>query len=121
MRRLFLVQQEHGGPWDWSKGLREQELWDEHALFMDALVDDGFVVLGGPLDEKRVLLVVDAASEPAVRERFATDPWIENGMLTIVTIRPWTILLERASAPAAGRDEEDACLVTLSSSSKGQA
>src|SRR5438876_5178413 len=58
MRRLFLVSEEHGGPWDWSKGLREQELWDEHAAFMDALVEDGFVVLGGPLDEKDVLLIV---------------------------------------------------------------
>jgi uncharacterized protein YciI len=94
MRKLFLVQEEHGGPWDWSKGLREQELWDEHAAFMDALVEEGFVVLGGPLDEKDVLLIVDAESEDALRARFAADPWIENGMLTINSIRPWTVLLE---------------------------
>jgi uncharacterized protein YciI len=93
VRKLFLVYEEHGGPWDWSKGLREQELWDEHADFMDRLVEDGFVVLGGPLDEKDVLLVVDAESEDAARERFASDPWIENGMLTITAIRPWTVLL----------------------------
>jgi uncharacterized protein YciI len=93
VRKLFLVHEEHGGPWDWSKGLREQELWDEHADFMDALVEDGFVVLGGPLDEKDVLLVVDAESEEAVRERFAADPWIENGMLAITSVRPWTVLL----------------------------
>lgn len=94
MRKVFLVFEEHGGPWDWSKGLREQALWDEHAAFMDALVDDRFVVLGGPLDEKDVLLVVDAESEEALRERLAGDPWIENGMLTITEIRPWTVLLE---------------------------
>jgi hypothetical protein len=29
--------------------MREQEGWDEHARFMDALVDDGFVLLGGSL------------------------------------------------------------------------
>jgi len=94
VRTLFLVSEEHGGPWDWSKGLREQEGWDEHAAFMDALVEDGVVVLGGPLDEKDVLLVVDAESEEALRERFAADPWIENGMLRITSIRAWTVLLE---------------------------
>ncbi len=85
---------EHGGPWDWSRGLREQEGWDEHAAFMDALVEDGFVVLGGPLDEKEVLLVVDADDEESVRARFAVDPWVENGMLAIAAVRPWTVLLE---------------------------
>ena len=94
MRRLFLVYEQHGGPWDWSRGLREQDLWDEHARFMDALVDDGFVVLGGPLDERDVLLVVESESESSVRTRLAPDPWVENGMLSITEIRPWTVLLE---------------------------
>jgi hypothetical protein len=94
VRRLFLVHEEHGGPWDWSKGLREQDGWDEHAAFMDGLVEDGFVVLGGPLDDKDVLLVVDGESEESLRERFAADPWIENGMLTITAVRLWTVLLE---------------------------
>ena len=93
MRQLLLVSLEHGGPWDWSKGMREQELWDEHAALMDAFVEDGFVVLGGPLDEKDVLLVVDADDDESVRARFAADPWIENGMLTIAYVRPWTVLL----------------------------
>jgi hypothetical protein len=94
VRPLFLVYQQHGGPWDWSKGLREQRLWDEHARFMDDLVEDGFVVLGGPLDEKDVLLVVEGADEASVRARFAPDPWIANGMIEITAIRPWTVLLE---------------------------
>ncbi len=94
MRRLFVVYQQHGGPWDWSKGLREQQLWDDHARFVDGLVEDGVVVLGGPLDEKEVLLVVEGESEAAVRARFAPDPWIENGMLSITEIRPWTVLLD---------------------------
>jgi uncharacterized protein len=94
VRKLFLVTEEHGGPWDWSKGLREQAGWDEHAEFTDALAEEGFVVLAGPLDEKDVLLVVDAESEDALRQRFAADPWIRNGMLTITAVRPWTVLLE---------------------------
>jgi len=94
VRRLFLVYERHGGPWDWSKGMREQDLWDEHAAFMDGLVDDGFVVLGGPLDAKDVLLVVAGEDPESIGERFASDPWLENGMLEITEIRPWTVLLE---------------------------
>jgi uncharacterized protein YciI len=77
-----------------SKGLRDQELFDEHARFLDGLVDEGFIILGGPLDERDVLLVVQGETEAAVRSRFAADPWIENGMLTLTAIRPWTIFLE---------------------------
>lgn len=58
VRQLSFVYQQHGGPWDWSKGLRDQELFDEHARFLDGLVDGGFSILGGPLDERDVLLVV---------------------------------------------------------------
>jgi uncharacterized protein YciI len=99
MRELLLVYQEHGGPWDWSKGLREQTLFDEHARFIDDLVENGVVVLGGPIDEKNVLLVVDAPTVDAARARFADDPWIKNGMVTITAIRPWTILLDGRSSP----------------------
>ncbi len=92
---LFAVRLEHGGPWDWSRELREQEGWDEHARFMDSLVDDGFILLGGPLEGDRdVLHVVDAPSEEAVRERLAQDNWDRNGMLRITSIEAWTVLLD---------------------------
>src|SRR5581483_10555875 len=94
MRELFLVSEQHGGPWDWSKGLRDQDSFEQHARFMDRLVDDGFVVLGGPLDERDVLLVVAGDSEASVLARLAPDPWVVNGMLSITEVRPWTVLLE---------------------------
>ena len=28
---LYVVRVERGGPWDWSRDLREQPGWDEHA------------------------------------------------------------------------------------------
>jgi uncharacterized protein YciI len=99
MRELFLVYQEHGGPWDWSKELREQALFEEHARFLDDLVADRVVVLGGPIDEKQVLLVVDAATAEGAGAHFADDPWITNGMVTITAIRPWKILLDGRSSP----------------------
>ena len=90
---------ERGGPWDWTRGLREQAGWDDHARFMDDLVDSGFVVLGGPLEGDRdVLLIVDAVDEAAVRERLAPDPWHRNGMLIVKAIERWTILLDGVTA-----------------------
>ena len=57
-------------------------------------VDDGFVVLGGPLgDDRRVLLVVEADAEDAVAARLAADPWWSMGLLRLVDIQPWQILL----------------------------
>jgi hypothetical protein len=94
VRQLLLVYQQHGGPWDWSKGMRDQELFDEHAPFLDGLVEEGFIFLGGPLDERDVLLVVQGETEASVRSRFVADPWIENAMVTITAVRPWTIFLE---------------------------
>lgn len=70
--------------WDVTRGIREQREWDEHAAFMDGLVDDGFVILGGPIgDGERVLLVVEAADEREIRERLGEDPWASTGMLRI--------------------------------------
>ncbi len=92
---FFAVRLERAGPWDWSRDLRDQDGFDEHARFMDALVDDGFILLGGPLAGGRdVLLAISAASEDAVRERLAPDNWARNGMLVISSIEPWTILLD---------------------------
>jgi uncharacterized protein YciI len=92
---FFAVRLERGGPWDWSRDLRGQDGWEEHARFMDELVEDGFIVLGGPLDgEREILHAISAPSAQAVRERLAQDNWTENGMLTIVSIEPWTILLD---------------------------
>ena len=96
---FFVVRLLRGGPWDWSKDLRQQAGWDEHANFMDALVDDGFLLLGGPLEgERETLHLVRAESEAAVRARFAEDPWAAKGMLTPVRIERWTLLLDGLGA-----------------------
>ena len=92
---LFVVRLERGGPWDWSKDMREQVGWDEHARFMDELEASGFIVLGGPLENGRETLhIVSAPSEDVVRERFAEDPWAPSGMLRPKSIERWTVLLD---------------------------
>ena len=92
---MFLVIVSRSGPeWDPSKPLERQTGWDEHAAFMDGLVDSGFLVLGGPLaDEVRVAHAVEAESPEAIRARLARDPWSESH-LRIESIDAWTIRLD---------------------------
>ena len=91
----FLVILHRTGPeWDGGLPLEGQSGWAEHAAFMDALVDDRFIVLGGPLaDDVRVAHVIEAASEDAVLERLARDPW-SGSHLVVASIEPWTLRLD---------------------------
>jgi len=92
---MFLVLLSRSGPeWDRSRPLEEQSGWPEHAAFMDGLVDDGLIVLGGPLaDEYRVAHAVEAESEDAIRATLARDPW-SGTHLRVESIEPWTIRLD---------------------------
>ncbi|MFL5869714.1 MAG: YciI family protein, partial [Solirubrobacterales bacterium] len=97
-----LIRSAKGPEWDHGARRREQRGWDEHAEFMDALVDDGFVVLGGPIGEgdgEDTLLIAEAADEDEVRSRLAGDPWAET-ILTIKAVEPWQVWLGELS-PAA--------------------
>jgi hypothetical protein len=92
---MFLVVLRQSGPeFDRTRPLEEQSRWSEHAVFMDGLVDDGFIVLGGPLaGDGRVAHAIEAASPEAVRETLARDPWSETH-LRVESIEPWTIRLD---------------------------
>jgi uncharacterized protein YciI len=62
---------------------------------MEQMVEDGFILLGGPLEgDREVLHVVDAPSEETIRARLAEDNWTANGMLETVSVERWTILLD---------------------------
>jgi uncharacterized protein YciI len=91
----YLVELARGPAWDHSRPRRDQAGWDEHASFMDALTEEGVVILGGPVGEgdgEGVLLVAEVESEAAIRDHLAGDPWA-NGMLTIESVEPWSVWL----------------------------
>ena len=98
----FAVRLVHGPRWDFSRQIREQEAWDGHAAFMDGLVDDGFVILGGPVgDGEHTLHVIEAADENEIRARLSGDPWASAGLLQVGTIEPWALWLDsRGKNPA---------------------
>jgi uncharacterized protein YciI len=90
----------HGPGWDPDRPIREQPAWDEHAAFMDGLVSDGMIILGGPLSNgERTLHVVEAADEQAVRTRLARDPWAAMGLLRVGSLEPWALWLDSRTAP----------------------
>lgn len=90
---LFAVLNTRGPAWRYGVPMEEQEAWRPHADFMNALVDEGFVRLGGPLEEPDVLLIIRAQSAEEIRARLAPDPWHRMGLLTIKRISPWTLRL----------------------------
>jgi uncharacterized protein YciI len=102
----FAVFRQREGSWDWSRGMREQNDWHAHAVFMDGLAAEGFVVLGGPLgDGKRALHIVEAADEAVVLARLAEDPWEITGLLRTASVEPWEVLLR--AGRAAGADPRE--------------
>jgi uncharacterized protein YciI len=96
MKNTFVAISSAGPNRDFSKGKREQPFWDEHAKFIDQLVDDGFILMGGPLvDEGGALLIVNAEDENEVSEKLKNDPWFERGILKLESIKRWEIFIDR--------------------------
>jgi uncharacterized protein YciI len=99
MKNTFLAFSSVGPNSDPSKGTREQPFWDDHAAFIDQLVDKGFVLMGGPLlDEagmpQGALLIVNAGDEDEVREKLKNDPWFQRGILKLESVKRWQIFID---------------------------
>ena len=97
---FFAVIREAGPVWT-AGGIFEQPAASDHAAFMHALTDEGFVLFGGPLagtenGRVRVLLIVDAESEAEIHHRLADDPWIATEQLRTVSIEPWNVIVGAA-------------------------
>ena len=101
----FAVIREAGPGWR-DGGIYEQPAVAEHAAFMNALADSGFVLFAGPLagtehGRVRVLLIVNAEDEDEIHRQLADDPWVPTEQLVTVSIEPWQILVgaERLTLP----------------------
>jgi len=93
----------HLDNWDASRSIREQAAWDEHAAFMDALLEDGLIVLGGPLGNgESAMHLVEATDEAEILARFAEDPWAKMGILGIGSIERWRLWLDSRATSEPG-------------------
>jgi uncharacterized protein len=95
VKNTFVVISSAGPNRDVSKDTREQPFWDEHAEFIDRLVAEGFILMGGPLvDEGGALLIVNAEDENEVSEKLKNDPWREHSILKLENIKRWQIFID---------------------------
>lgn len=93
-KKVFAVMRARGPRWNDSLPMEGQEEWRPHADFMNALVAEGFVLLGGPLRGTRdVLLIVRAEDEQEIEARLAEDCWTVNGLLHTLYAHPWWLRL----------------------------
>jgi uncharacterized protein len=95
MGNTFIAISSAGLNRDFSKGTREQPFWDEHAQFINRLLEEGFIFMGGPLvDEGGALLIVNAEDENEVKAKLENDPWYTHGVLKLESIRRWQIFID---------------------------
>jgi uncharacterized protein YciI len=99
MKNTFVTLSSAGPNHDPSKRTRDQPFWDEHAAFIDRLVDEAFILMGGPLLDaaempRGALLIVNAENENEVREKLKSDPWFERGILKLESVERWQIFID---------------------------
>jgi uncharacterized protein YciI len=94
-RVVRVVVRFRAGP-TWKSGPpEEQPGWDEHAAFVDELVDRGTFVMGGPFaDYSGSLTLLEGVDEAAARELIARDPFVENGVFVVDDVRPWNVYVD---------------------------
>ena len=94
MPRLFAVTRSLGPAWNYSLSLEQQDDWPTHAEFMNGLHEEGFVLVGGPLEgTSEVLLIIRANDANEIRARLCADVWTDKDLLHVKRIVPWTVRL----------------------------
>ena len=92
----FVLVNEQGPAWVSGRPMREQQLWSEHAAYVNDAMYAGSVILGGPIGDgevHRAMLVLNADSLDSVRSWHAADPWVRAGILQMHSLEPWTLLV----------------------------
>jgi uncharacterized protein YciI len=98
--KVFAVIRTRGSRWNDVQPMEGQEDWRAHADFMNSLVAQGFMLLGGPmLDTRDVLLIVSAADQAEVEARLAEDCWSVKGLLQTRQVSPWQLRLGSLGDP----------------------
>ena len=74
----------------------DQPGWDEHAAFIDQLIERGTMVLGGPFaDYSGSMIVLESVSEEQARELVAPDPFLANGVFVLEDVRAWNVYVDK--------------------------
>lgn len=87
MNKAFVAMVERTELWDRSKEAHEQVSFPEHAAYMAALEQSGFIAMAGLLAESELILfVLVAARVEEVRAKFAGDPMQQAGLARLIRL-----------------------------------
>ncbi len=83
----------------WSSGsVREQPDWDAHAEFVDALIERGTFVMGGPFsDNSGSMSLLEGIDADEARRILEDDPFMKNGVFVLEEIREWDVFVDELS------------------------
>ncbi len=84
----------------WGSGPpEEQPGWQEHADFVDALIERGTFVMGGPFsDYSGSVNLLEGLTAAEAKDLLAADPFVQNGVFVVDSIRDWTVYVDELSA-----------------------
>jgi uncharacterized protein YciI len=95
LQKTFVTIFTPGTHWIAGKTSREQPYWPEHAAFMDALFEEGIVIMGGPFaDYSSIVVIIEASDENAVRDLFKQDPFMVQGIFHLSSVHEWLVFLD---------------------------
>jgi uncharacterized protein YciI len=99
-RRRVLIKWAAGPSWARGESIRDQPGWEEHAVFIDDLVDRGIFVMGGPLrDNSGSLALLDGVDPEEAKRIVLEDPFVSTGVFVLDEILDWTIFVDELSGP----------------------
>jgi uncharacterized protein YciI len=101
MRKQRIIVRVKAGP-KWADGgpPEAQPGWDEHATFVDALVDQGTFVMGGPLsDYSGSLVILEGITRDEARALMDEDPFVQNGVFVVEDVADWTVYVDSRTKP----------------------
>ena len=80
----------------WTSGsVREQPDWDAHAEFVDALIERGTFVMGGPFsDNSGSMSLLEGIDADEAHRILEDDPFMKNGVFVLEEIREWNVFVD---------------------------
>ena len=95
LKKIYVIFFSPATAWITGKTSREQPYWTEHAAFMDALFEDGIVIMGGPFaDYSSIVVIIEASDDNEARDLFRRDPFILQGILHLSSVHEWLVFLD---------------------------
>jgi uncharacterized protein len=84
----------------WKSGAPdEQPGWDEHAAFIDDLVERKIFVMGGPFaDDSGSFSILEDVGVDEARELVLQDPFVTNGVFELEDVRAWNVWVDELTS-----------------------